>query len=131
MTGLETTFYYVAILVSDIIITNTHRPFRSVHTTVYTCIVISVEMVHVSLLQKDQVSACDNHQPFLSVGEDLKNILNGVCELMAVQAVTAKVHNGSDLQSVLEQNIIDSCHWVSSADYLYSLTLTKSVSYVQ
>ena len=58
------------------------------------------------------MNACDN-QPLLTAGEDLTAILKGVCDLMAVQDMSSKVNNGSDLQSILEQNLIDSCHWVS------------------
>ena len=42
----------------------------------------------------------------------MKAILSGVCELMQVQELTGKVLNGSDLQAVLEQNVLDACHWV-------------------
>ena len=60
------------------------------------------------------MKVCNDNQPLLSASEELKTILDGVCELMAVQTVASKVGNGTDLQSILEQNIIDSCHWVSN-----------------
>ena len=72
-------------------------------------------LLFILLLQTKQVKACDNQQPLLTAGDDLKAILKGVCELMSVQRLATKVHNGSDLQSILEQNIVDSCHWVSGS----------------
>ena len=72
------------------------------------------------------MKACDN-QPLLTAGEEMKTILKGVCELMSVQRVASKVHNGTDLQSILQQNIIDSCHWVSYTDSRH--LLAKMVSF--
>ena len=70
------------------------------------------------------MKACDN-QPLLTAGDELKTIMKGVCELMSVQRVASKVHNGTDLESILEQNIIDSCHWVS-----YRLSAPSSKNFV-
>lgn len=66
------------------------------------------------------MKACDN-QPLLSPGAGLKPILKGVCELMSVQRITSKIQNGTDLQSILEQNMIDSCLWVRHTFSLFQL----------
>ena len=51
-------------------------------------------------------------EPLLNASEELQTILSGVCQLLEVQELTAKVQNESDLHVVLKQNILDSCHWV-------------------
>lgn len=71
-------------------------------------------------LQSEQIRACDS-EPLITAGDGPQGILKGVCELMAVQELTRKVYNESDLHAVLEQNILDSCHWVSSFRYNYKL----------
>ena len=62
-------------------------------------------------IQSEQIRATYN-ESLLSPGTEMKAILSGVCELMQVQELTGKIHNGSDLQAILEQNVLDACHWV-------------------
>ena len=54
---------------------------------------------------------CDS-DPLLSAGKELQDLLAGVCQLMAVQELVGEVGNRSDLHAILEQNVLDSCHWV-------------------
>ena len=49
----------------------------------------------------------------VSASEHLHIILDGVCELLTVYELVAKVNLNSDLTALLGQNIQDSCNWVS------------------
>ena len=39
-------------------------------------------------------------------------IMAGICELLEVETLSAKVSNGSNLHAILEQNTVDICQWV-------------------
>ena len=67
--------------------------------------------ISVHVLQKQQSCGSD---PLLNVSGQLKRILSGVCRLLEVYELAARVRNGSDLHAVLGQNVLDSCDWVSS-----------------
>lgn len=51
-------------------------------------------------------------EPLLNVTGDLVNILGGVCELLELHRLTQRMYNESNLHVILEQNILDICHWV-------------------
>ena len=57
------------------------------------------------------VQVCDV-EPLMNVSKDLKSILTGVCWLLEIQELVSEVRNGSDLHTILEHNILDSCKWV-------------------
>ena len=59
------------------------------------------------------VQVC-GREPLINVSQDLGSILNGICSLLEIQELVAQVQNGSDLHAILEQNILDSCQWVSN-----------------
>lgn len=67
------------------------------------------------LLQNQQIH--EHTQPLLSAGADLQAILTGVCELMEVQELANKVQNESDFNSILQENVLDSCHWVGPTNF--------------
>lgn len=58
-----------------------------------------------------------DHEPLLNVTEELENILSGVCEMMEIYELGTKEPNGSDLQAVVGQNVLESCVWVSLSPY--------------
>lgn len=84
--------------------------------------------MYLHILQNDQLQ-CE--EPLLNVTGTLNGILHSLCEVMEIQGLLAKVDNASDLNAVLEQNIIDSCQWVGSHtdnSYIYSISIWISLS---
>ena len=101
VSGLETAYIYTEKLVNNYISNNYYAPLM--------CIVASL---YCHIIQSLQMHACDS-EPLLTAGAELTTLLSAVCELMEVEELAAKVRNGSDLHIILEQNILDACHWVN------------------
>ena len=54
-----------------------------------------------------------NEEALLSIsGVQLRSVLEGVCDLVSVYELISKVDSGSDLHTLLMQNVVDSCNWV-------------------
>lgn len=73
-----------------------------------------------------QLQTCE--EPLLNVTGDLSTILYRMCQLMEIQAIATKVDNGSDLNAVLEQNVLDTCQWVSA--YYYANQCNQDLYYI-
>lgn len=92
----------------------------------YTAIVMLAYTIHSSLylpvptfiMQHVHLQACE--RKLLNVSGDLSSILSGMCQLMEVQQLAAKVHTGSDLHAILEQNVLDFCQWVCTVIIIYT-----------
>ena len=48
----------------------------------------------------------------LNITAEVEGILSGVCHLLEMQELVAKVDSESNLHTIIEANILDSCHWV-------------------
>lgn len=53
--------------------------------------------------------------PLLSVSGDLEPILQNICDLVFFNELVREVDNGSAFHDLLNQNIEDSCNWVSTS----------------
>ena len=61
-----------------------------------------------------QLFTSDQEEALLSInGVHLPSVLEGVCDLVSVYELISKVDSGSDLHTLLIENVIDSCKWVS------------------
>ena len=63
-----------------------------------------------------------NQPSLVSVSGTLQTILESVCDLVTVYELVAKVDDNSDLTALLDQNIQDSCSWVSGKTHLHTYT---------
>ena len=56
----------------------------------------------------------NEEEALLSIsGVHLPSVLEGVCDLVSVYELISKVDSGSDLHTLLTENVVDSCTWVS------------------
>ena len=46
-------------------------------------------------------------------GVHLPSVLEGVSDLVSVYELISKVDSGSDLHTLLTENVVDFCNWVS------------------
>lgn len=81
------------------------------YTSSIQCCAAVLEFCTIFLLQNEQIQASDS-QPLIRASAGLQSILTGVCELLEVQELARKVENESDLNSILQENVLDTCHWV-------------------
>ena len=88
---------------------------------------LGVNILYSHILQHDRLQVCE--EPLLNVTGTLRGILHNLCQVMEIQGLLAKVDNGSDLNAILEQNILDTCQWVGSHSYICRSTHTSSLYY--
>lgn len=96
----------------------------------YIFLVIFIEqlgayILYSHILQHDRLQVCE--EPLLNVTGTLRGILHNLCQVMEIQGLLAKVDNGSDLNAILEQNILDTCQWVGSHSYICRSTYNSSL----
>ena len=61
-----------------------------------------------------QLFTSDQEEALLSIsGVHLPSVLEGVCDLVSVYELISKVDSGSDLHTLLIENVVDSFNWVS------------------
>ena len=60
-----------------------------------------------------QIVTSNEEEALLSIsGVHIPSVLEGVCDLVSVYELISKVDSGSDLHTLLTQNVVDSCTWV-------------------